>query len=229
MRLLYAADHRIDAYLVHALREAGHVVEASDQPADALAMAGGGDYRAIVLDWAETPVPCVGDFARAAARTLLVVITADSDAAGRTGVLAAGADACFERPLSYIELEARLEALRRLVDRARPAAQITEAGAGAEMLPTRQAVRVGDLAIALSPREYRVMAHLVAHAGEVVGLDGLWLHGWGDAEEPRPDLAQACLSRLRRKLRAAGAAGELRMAGGHGYVFQPSGPARALG
>ena len=51
MRLLYATDRRVDPYLVNALREAGHVVEASELPADALAMAADGDYQAIVLDW----------------------------------------------------------------------------------------------------------------------------------------------------------------------------------
>lgn len=223
MRLLYATDRRIDDYLVHALREAGHTVEATRQPADALVMASCGDYQAVVLDWAGPPLPNVERFAAAATRTLLLVIMTNGDASTRAEVLAAGADACFERPLSYIELEARLEALRRVVVRADATGLAgSGAGIGAEMIPAQQAVRVGDQTIALSPREYRVMAHLVAHPGEVVGLERLHRQGWGDAAEPRPDLVQACLSRLRRRLRAAGASGGLRMVSGHGYVFEPA-------
>jgi DNA-binding response OmpR family regulator len=215
VRLLYAADHRIDAYLVHALREAGHVVEPTAETADALVMAGGGDYQAIVLDWTKPPAACVRKFAKAAERALVVVIAASSDAASRAAVLAAGADACFARPFAYRELEARLEALERLTARLHPVA------AGAEMAPARQAVRVDGQTISLSPREFRIMADLVAHAGEIVSLERLHRQGWGDEAEPRPDLVQACLRRLRHKLLAAGTSSEVRRVGGHGYVFEP--------
>ncbi|MEI9965056.1 MAG: hypothetical protein WDM92_10425 [Caulobacteraceae bacterium] len=37
MRLLYATEARPDAYLIQALREAGHVTETAGDPADGLA------------------------------------------------------------------------------------------------------------------------------------------------------------------------------------------------
>ena len=91
MHLLYATDHRVDAYLVKALREVGHVVEATDQPADGLAMAASGDYQAIVLDWSGPPAACAARYAAAAVRSLVVVIAAAADEAERTEVLRAGA------------------------------------------------------------------------------------------------------------------------------------------
>jgi two-component system OmpR family response regulator len=218
MHLLYVTDARVDAYLVKALLEAGHVVEVADGPADALVMAASGDHQAIVLDWAGPPAHCAARFAAASAWALVVVIVASGDEASRAQVLQAGADACFTRPLIFIELEARLEALGRLVGRTRPA----NPAAAVEMVAAEQAVRLKGCLVALSQREFRVMTHLVAHAGEVVGLEQLQHQAWGDAAEPRPDLMQAALARLRRKLGTVGAASWLRAVGGHGYVFGPA-------
>jgi two-component system OmpR family response regulator len=216
MHLLYVTDHQIDAYLVKALREAGHVVEVVDRPADALVMAADADYQAILLDWMGPPEDCAARFAAAATWSLVVVIAASRDEAARTRILTAGADAFFPKHAPFIELEARLEALERLVKRVRPAGD----AAGVELLPASQAVRLDTRVIGLSGREFRVMAYLIAHAGEVVDLERIQHQVWGDEAEPRPDLVRACLSRLRRKLEAAGAPQWLRAVSGHGYVFQ---------
>ena len=214
MRLLYVTDRRIDGYLVKALREAGHVVETTRQPADAVAMAGDGDYRAIVLDWWGPPAEGAAGFA-AAAQSLLIVIAA-ADAGDPAGVLAAGADAVFSRPASFSELEARLEALDRLLSRVHPKPLPERV----ELLAAEQALRVNGRQLALSGRDFQVMAHLVAHAGEIISVEQLQQQVWGDEAEPRPDLIRARLSRLRRQLAAAGLEARLRTVAGHGYLFE---------
>ncbi len=214
MRLLYATDRRIDAYLVKALREAGHVVETTQQPADAVAMAAETDYRAIVLDWWGPPAEGAASFADATESLLIVIAAADVE--GPAAVLAAGADAVFTRPASFSELEARLEALDRLVSRA-GAKPLTEA---VEMIAAEQAIRVNGRQLALSGRDYQLMTHLVVHAGEIVSLEQLQHQVWGDEAEPRPDLIRARLSRLRRQLATAGLDARLRTVAGHGYLFE---------
>jgi len=64
------------------------------------------------------------------------------------------------------------------------------------------------------------MSVLAAHAGEVVPFDHLQQQAWGETAEPRLDLLKACVSRLRRKLDAAGAGTVLRLVSGHGYRLQ---------
>jgi two-component system OmpR family response regulator len=216
MRLLYATDRQIDAYVVKALREAGHVVEPTDLPADGLAMASAGDYQATVLDWWTRPAESAARFARAGPWSPVIVICATADKAERIEIFKAGADACFTRSAPFIELAARLEALGRMVQRTRADASDPVAG---EMIAAEQAVRLDGRNIALSAREFRMMSYLMAHAGEVISLDRLQQQIWGDLAEPRPDLVQACLSRLRRKLAAGGAPGRLRTVAGHGYVI----------
>jgi DNA-binding response OmpR family regulator len=222
MRLLYVTDHRIDAYLVKALREAGRLVELAGEPADGLEMASGGGFEAIVLDWSGPPAPCAARFHAAAPGALVVVIAATADDAERIGVLEAGADACFTRPASFMELDARLEALARLVHRSQPTS-----GAGAvELIAAEQALRVDGTRVVLSGREFRVASHLAAHAGEVIGAEALWRQVWGDERDPRLDLVRACVSRLRRKLDAAGQGGCLRTLPGHGWAFGAPAPAQ---
>ncbi len=216
MHLLYVTDRRVDAYLVKALREVGHVVDPTDQPADGVVMATGGEYQAVVLDWSAPSLDCARRYAQAG-DALLVMIAATGDKAQRAAILKAGADACFIRPVPFIELEARLEALARLVRRVRA----PTVSAAVEMIVAERTVRLNGHAIVLSPTEFHLMEHLAAHPGEVIGLDRLQQRVWGDASEPRPDLVRTCVSRLRRKLAVAGARDAVRAVAGHGYVFRP--------
>jgi DNA-binding response OmpR family regulator len=219
MHLLYVTDRQVDAYLVKALREAGHVVEATALPADGVIIAAGGDHQVIVLDCHASTADWTARFAEAAVDALVMVISTGDDSGERASVLRAGADACFVRPASVIELQARLEALTRLVQRSGPKSP----AAPVEMLAAERAVRLNGRSIPLAEREFRLMAHLVAHPGEVTGLDRLEQQVWGDGLEPRPDRVRSCVSRLRRKLEAAGAAGVVRAVAGHGYRFDPTG------
>ena len=216
MHLLYACDGRPDAYLVKALKEAGHMVENPRDPADGVAMAAGGHYDAVIVDGFSSPTEVVAQFAAVARSALVVVIAAAGQEAEQARLLESGADACFTRPVSFIELEERLKALRRLVARARPA---SDAGV-VEMAPAIQAIRLNGREILLSRREFQVISVLAARAGEVVGFAELQQQAWGDADELRIDLLKACLSRVRRKLDTAGAGSALKLVSGHGYRLQ---------
>jgi DNA-binding response OmpR family regulator len=222
MHLLYVTDRRIDAYLTQALRESGHVVEVTDQPADGAEMAATGDYQAIVLDWSTPGVDCAARFVAATPKTLVMMIAASADDAERVSVLKAGVDVCFVRPFSFIELQTRLEALARLVRRART----SDSTSAVELLAAERAVRINGRSIALSGREFQLLEQLVGQSGEVISAERLQERVWGAASEPRPELVRTCISRLRRKLETAGAGSLLRAVAGHGYVFQAT-PANA--
>ena len=217
MRLLYATNHQADAYLLKALREAGHLVEGAGELADGLQMAAEAEYQAIILDWKAPPVTCAPRFAAAAGPALLLVVIGSGDEADRAAVLGAGADACFVRPLSFIELEARLEALARLVRRVHPAGDAV----AIELVAAGQAARLNGRTVSLSARELHLLKYLLAHAGEVISLDRLGRHLWGDEADPRPELIRTQVSRLRRKLGGAGGGAVLRNVAGHGYVLEP--------
>jgi DNA-binding response OmpR family regulator len=216
MHILYASLGAVDHYLTGALQEAGHVLEIARDPADGAAMAGQGDYQAILLDWPRPSADWTRRYA-AAGGALILVVAGGGDEHERAAVLRAGADACFIRPLPFVELEARLQALDRVVRRAAD----HSGEAGVELLTAERAVRLGRAEAQLSTLEFRFLQHLVQHAGEVVSISDLHRAVWGEEAEPRSDAVHACASRLRRKLVAIKAAGALQAVVGHGYAFRP--------
>lgn len=219
MLVLYVAERRADAYLVNALREAGHTVETAADLADAEAVAALGLHQAVLVDGPGLDARTAARFADAG-EALVVLIGEAGGEAERAAALNAGADACFIRPLAFIELETRLEALARLVQRAN--AGEAEAAGAVELVAAERAVRVNGQSVALSAREFQLIEQLAAHPGEVIDAERLGQQVTGEAAEPSPELVRTWVSRLRRKLAQAGAGGMVRAVAGHGYVFEPN-------
>jgi two-component system OmpR family response regulator len=217
VHILYVSDGDPDTYLTTAMTQAGHRVETAPEAADGLVMAADGDYDAILLDCRRPSKDRARRYGAVAAGALVIVVAAQGDEHERAEVLRAGADACFIRPLTFVELEARLQALGRVIRRGRP-------GQGGDLalrlLPAERAARRGGAQVALSPLEFRLLDHLIRHAGEVIGIDRIRRHVWGDDAEPRSEPVHGCASRLRRKLETIGAGACLQAVPGHGYLFR---------
>ena len=52
----------------------------------------------------------------------------------------------------------------------------------------------------LSDREFRLLYHLVSHAGEVVSRERLLSEVWGYSFDPGSNVVDVCVRRLRKKL-----------------------------
>jgi two-component system OmpR family response regulator len=59
---------------------------------------------------------------------------------------------------------------------------------------------MGEREIDLSDREFRLLHHLVKHAGEVVTRDSILSAVWEYHFDPRSNVVDVCVRRLRRKL-----------------------------
>ncbi len=66
-------------------------------------------------------------------------------------------------------------------------------------LACRQA-RVGGIVADLSDREFRVLHFLALHVGEVVSRERLLSEVWGYDFDPRSNVVDVCVRRLRRRL-----------------------------
>ena len=77
MHILYVPHRARDDYLINALGEAGHVVEAAADHGDGVFMMSGGEYDLIVLD---QPTPTARPLKRIVegARGALLVLTVDA-------------------------------------------------------------------------------------------------------------------------------------------------------
>jgi DNA-binding response OmpR family regulator len=66
-------------------------------------------------------------------------------------------------------------------------------------LAGRQA-RVGDKVADLSDREFRLLHFLMQHVGQVVSRERLLAEVWGYDFDPRSNVVDVCVRRLRRRL-----------------------------
>ena len=142
---------------------------------------------------------------RREASTPILVLSARGDERDRVTALEQGADDYLTKPFGLAELRARIAALLR-----RAAGPLADAGGllrvGAVNLDiARREVRVGDRPVELTPREYELLKVLLGRAGSVVTRGRLLRAVWGAAYSEESHYLHVYVSRLRRKLAAAGA------------------------
>lgn len=141
---------------------------------------------------------------RASSSTPILMLTGEKGSDERARLLDLGADDYLEKPFSKKELSARVRALLRRATpttRARPAASIGKLTVDAR---AHQATVAGE-ALDLTPTEFRLLAALAAHPGEVVDRRTLLRAGWPEERDPDPEWLKAHLARLRSKLDSTGA------------------------
>jgi DNA-binding response OmpR family regulator len=64
----------------------------------------------------------------------------------------------------------------------------------------RRQARLGTLVCDLSDREFRLLRHLIEHAGEVISRERLLADVWGYSFDPGSNVVDVCVRRLRKKL-----------------------------
>ena len=143
---------------------------------------------------------------RAVGQAPILVVSGESGEAAKVRALGIGADDYLTKPFGKAELLARIAAVMRRVDR--PGASGGPAGpleAGALVLePGRHEARVGDVALALTPTEFRLLEALVRADGDIVPHLQLARAGWPAESDPDLLWLKPHLARLRAKVEAAG-------------------------
>jgi len=77
----------------------------------------------------------------------------------------------------------------------------------------RRQAGVGERSADLSAREFRLLHHLLVHAGEVVSRERLLAEVWGYDFDPGSNVVEVCVRRLRQKLGPEAAIETVRNAG----------------
>ena len=116
----------------------------------------------------------------------------------RVAGLNAGGDDYLIKPFAYAELVARVAALGR-----RPRTQIaatTLRVADLELDLLARTVRRGGQEVAVQPREFRLLEYLMRHAGQVVTRTMLLESVWDFHFDPRTNIVETHISRLRGKV-----------------------------
>jgi DNA-binding response OmpR family regulator len=202
MRVLIVEDEtRIRAFVARALEAEGLLVDVAGDGRAGLERALANGYDLVILDLL---LPGTGGLD--VLRTLhaerpdlpVLVLSARGDLATKLRGFELGAVDYVAKPFSLDELLARVRVHLR---GARVASEGGELRVGELVLDLagRQA-RVGPITADLSDREFRLLHFLMRHGGQVVSRQRLLAEVWGYDFDPRSNVVDVCVRRLRRRL-----------------------------
>jgi two-component system OmpR family response regulator len=222
MKLLLVEDDREGAaYLKRALSEAGHTVDMANAGRDGLMLAASEPYDVIVLD---RLLPEIDGLAilrtirASGVKTPVLLLTALGGIDDRVEGLEAGGDDYLVKPFAFAELLARVNALAR-----RPPPQEVRTEAVVADLKIdflrREVTRAGRR-IDLQPKEYQLLEYLMRNAGRIVTrtmlLEGVWEFHF----DPKTNIVETHMSRLRGKIDRGHARELIHTVRGAGYVLR---------
>ena len=129
----------------------------------------------------------------------IMIVTARGLELDRVVGLDLGADDYLAKPFSLAELHARLRALLRRTARCAPATPaVSEGGLRVDRMTRR--VFIGDAEIALSGKEFEVLALLAGMSGAVVSREQLMSEVWDENWFGSTKTLDVTIGRLRQKL-----------------------------
>jgi two-component system KDP operon response regulator KdpE len=129
----------------------------------------------------------------------IIVLTVRSGEAEKVAALDAGADDYVTKPFGIQELMARVRALLRSRSVQGDSAPVFDDGHLRVDLSRRE-VSLGGESVALSRKEYALLAFLVQHAGRVVTQPQLLRELWGPTHQDDTHYLRILLGKLRQKL-----------------------------
>ncbi len=149
--------------------------------------------------------------------TPVLVLSALSSVDERVRGLRAGGDDYLSKPFSTAELRARVEVLaRRPAERDGAVLRFEDL----QLDLFGRSARRRDRALDLSPREFKLLAFLVRHAGQVLPRALLFEQVWGYRFDPGTNLVDVHVGKLRRKIDAAGEPVLIHTVRGTGFVLR---------
>jgi DNA-binding response OmpR family regulator len=200
--LLVEDDHVVRSALMRSLTDLGHTVHAMGTALEALRRVAVSPPDLIVLDLGLPDLD--GSDAlrmlRGLTDTPIIIATARDDEAEVVRLLRAGADDYMIKPFSSAHLDARVASVLRRTgrgSRAEPA--VIEAGRLRVDLGERQAY-LDDAALALTRKEFDLLAYLAARPGRVVSRRELLEEVWRQPSVGEDQTIDVHLYWLRRKL-----------------------------
>jgi two-component system, OmpR family, response regulator len=224
MRVLLVEDEALIAdFVAKGLREAGHSVDHAGTGPDGLHLAQTERYDALILDRMLPGLEGLELLRRLREQghaTPALVLSSLGEVEHRVEGLRGGADDYLAKPFSFAELSARLDGLLRRAP-AGQAANTRLRVADLEMDLLKRSVRRGGLAIELQPREFRLLEHLMRHAGQVVTRTMLLEAVWDYHFDPQTNVIDVHVSRLRAKIDRDRGPPLLHTVRGAGYLLGP--------
>lgn len=199
--LLIEDDVETAAHIVNGLTEEGLTVDHAENGRDGLLLAAGESYDVMIVDRMLPGLDGLGivkTIRGAGVRTPVLFLTTMSGVDDRVEGLEAGGDDYLVKPFAFSELLARLYALARRPPLA--AEETVLRVADLEMDLIRRSVTRSGQKIDVQPREFRLLEYLMRNSGRVVTRTMLLEHVWDFHFDPKTNVVETHISRLRAKI-----------------------------
>jgi DNA-binding response OmpR family regulator len=221
MRILVVEDEeKVSAFIKAGLEQSGYTVDVAPTGEDALRLAEGAEYGAVVLDMM---LPGIGgldvvrELRRRKLETPVVALTARGELDDRIAGLEAGCDDYLAKPFAFEELLARVRALLRRATSTR-SANLSYRDLTLDTA-TRVAVR-GSARMELTNKEYALLEYLLRRPEQVLTRAELLEHVWGYDFETPSNVLEVYMNFLRKKIDSKHPRKLLHTVRGVGYVLR---------
>jgi two-component system, OmpR family, response regulator len=158
------------------------------------------------------------DLRRRRIATPVLILSAKRSVDDRVKGLQAGGDDYLTKPFAFSELLARIQALIRRSQGVTEPTRLVAADLTMDLV-TRKVERAGHL-LELRPREFALLEYLMRNAGRVVSKTMIMEHVWNYSFDPRTNVVDVLVFRLREKVDRDFDVKRIQTVRGIGYVLQ---------
>jgi two-component system, OmpR family, copper resistance phosphate regulon response regulator CusR len=200
--LVIEDESRIQAFVARALKAEGFVVGVADNGPEGLARALAHPFALVVLDLLLPGLDGLELLRQLHERKPdlpVLILSARSDLDTKLRGFDLGAVDFLAKPFSLDELLARVRVQLRRREPAADAAYVMHAG-GLRLDLARREARIGSRVSELTDGEFRLLHVFFDHAGEVLSREQLLADAWGYDFDPRSNVVDVSIRRLRRRL-----------------------------
>ena len=202
MRVLVVEDDKkIASFVARGLKEAGHAVDTAERGDDALHLGLNNHYDVAIVDLMLPGLDGLGLIERWRAKkvkTPVIILSAKRSVDDRVKGLQVGGDDYLTKPFAFSELLARVQALVRRSSQTVEPSTLTYADLTLDLL-SREVTR-GGRKIELQAREFALLEYLLRNAGRVVSKTMILEHVWDYHFDPKTNVIDVLVSRLRGKI-----------------------------
>jgi two-component system OmpR family response regulator len=221
--LLIEDDRETSAHIIYALGKEGHEVELCHDGIEGLERARAGGHAALIVDRmlpGLDGLSLVRRMREEGSQTPVLFLTTMSGLDDRVEGLQAGADDYLVKPFAFAELLARVYAITRRSQRVGESEPVRLRVGDLEMDLIRRTVQRAGRTIELQAQEFRLLEFLMRNIGRVVTRAMLLEKVWDLHFDPRTNIVETHMSRLRGKVDRGFGAELIHTVRGEGYTLR---------
>ncbi|MCF1427717.1 MAG: response regulator transcription factor [Shewanella sp.] len=216
--LLVEDDATTTDYIVKGFSEQGYNIETASDGHQGLLLATSGHYDLMILDRMLPQLDGLKVLAALRAtsnETPVLILSALSHVDERVKGLRAGGDDYMTKPFAFSELLVRAEKLMQR-GQSKPVQTSIKVGPLEMELLTRN-VTLGGKELMLQPKEFQLLKYLMEHANQVISRTLLFEAVWDYHFDPRTNVIDVHIAKLRRKFEEQGYGELIETVRGAGY------------